>query len=148
MIHTCSWGRFFFLFMYMCDCERDRESEGIMPWVSCSRCFKRTHIRIIDNRRLWFNEYICTGESLSTQKYFTNYSSGTYCCGVFRSFMHPFFLTYTSYPRNMSTNSRVVLTHSQAVCVFYGQDMTPENESLYKNKIDGLEALALCYINT
>lgn len=47
----------------------------------------------------------------------------------------------------MSSNSEVMLTHSQAACVFYGQDITPENELLNEAKIDAMHELELCYIS-
>lgn len=47
----------------------------------------------------------------------------------------------------MSSNSEVVLTHSQAACAFYGQDITPENELLNEAKIDAMHELELCYIS-
>jgi hypothetical protein len=46
----------------------------------------------------------------------------------------PFF--FHVYLVTMSSNSEVVLTHSQAACAFYGQDITPENELLNEAKID------------
>jgi hypothetical protein len=47
----------------------------------------------------------------------------------------------------MSANSEVVLTHSQAACAFFGQNITPENELLNEAKIDAMHELELCYIN-
>lgn len=36
---------------------------------------------------------------------------------------------------------------SNGLCVFYGQDITPENELLNEAKIDALYEIELCYIN-
>ncbi|KAG2227196.1 hypothetical protein INT45_008440 [Circinella minor] len=47
----------------------------------------------------------------------------------------------------MSSNSEVVVTDSQAACIFYGEEITPENELLNEAKIDAMHELELCYIN-
>ncbi|KAG1143413.1 hypothetical protein G6F37_003239 [Rhizopus arrhizus] len=47
----------------------------------------------------------------------------------------------------MSSNSEVAVTHSQAACALYGQDIIPENELLNEAKIDAMHELELCYIN-
>ncbi|KAI9477092.1 hypothetical protein BDB00DRAFT_191218 [Zychaea mexicana] len=47
----------------------------------------------------------------------------------------------------MSSNSNVMLTHLQAACVFYGEDISPENELRNEAEIDALDNLELCYSN-
>ncbi|CEP09623.1 hypothetical protein, partial, partial [Parasitella parasitica] len=60
-----------------------------------------------------------------------------------KPFFHPVHSVFTT----MSSNSEVVVTHSQAACIFYGQEITPENELLNEAKIDAMHELELCYIN-
>ncbi|KAG2219380.1 hypothetical protein INT45_006088 [Circinella minor] len=43
----------------------------------------------------------------------------------------------------MSSNSEVVVTHSQAACIFYGEEINPENELLNGAKINAMHVLEL-----
>lgn len=47
----------------------------------------------------------------------------------------------------MSSNSEIMITHSQAACVFFGDLLTPENEVLNEAKIAAYPDVELCYID-
>ncbi|KAL4210878.1 hypothetical protein AB4K20DRAFT_1826911 [Rhizopus microsporus] len=47
----------------------------------------------------------------------------------------------------MSSNSEITLLHSQAACVFFGEDLNAENELMCEWKIDAIPDVKLCYIN-
>lgn len=47
----------------------------------------------------------------------------------------------------MSSNSEIMITHSQAACVFFGDLLTPENEALNEARIAAYPDVELCYID-
>ncbi|KAG1136785.1 hypothetical protein G6F37_011737 [Rhizopus arrhizus] len=48
----------------------------------------------------------------------------------------------------MPSNSEILITSSQAACIFYGDTLTTENEILNEAKIAAIQDVELCYIDT
>jgi hypothetical protein len=48
----------------------------------------------------------------------------------------------------MPSNPEILITHSQAACIFYDDTLTTENEILNEAKIAAIQDVELCYIDT
>jgi len=44
-------------------------------------------------------------------------------------------------------STKVTITHAQAACVFYGKDITAENEVECEKKIDEINDVDLCFVD-
>lgn len=47
----------------------------------------------------------------------------------------------------MISDSQITLIHSQTACVFFWENLNPENNLMYERKIDAKLDVELCYIN-